>query len=93
MSPIIQPRPGSGTVDLWVQYSSKELALVALGNPPAIRTRLRFPHALSARNPSANILLRCTNRLRKITGHKNLKSQSESSQFKLTVDEVIVSNL
>jgi MFS transporter, DHA1 family, multidrug resistance protein len=42
---------------------------------------------------SANILLRRANRLRKITGHENLKSQSEIDQFKLTVNEVIVSNL
>lgn len=42
---------------------------------------------------SSNILLRRAERLRKITGNPNLKSQSEIDQAKLTVNEVIVGNL
>jgi DHA1 family multidrug resistance protein-like MFS transporter len=42
---------------------------------------------------SSNILLRRAERLRKITGNQNLKSQSEIDQSKLTVNEVVVGNL
>lgn len=40
-----------------------------------------------------NILLRRAQRLRKLTGNQNLQSQSEIDQSKMTVGEVVVSNL
>ena len=40
-----------------------------------------------------NILLRRAQRLRKLTGNPNLKSQSEIDQANLSVNEVVVSNL
>ncbi|KIW12473.1 hypothetical protein PV08_09750 [Exophiala spinifera] len=42
---------------------------------------------------ASNILLRRAQRLRKMTGNPNLKSQSEIDQEKLTVNEVVVGNL
>lgn len=40
-----------------------------------------------------NILLRRANRLRKLTGNTNLKSQSEITQSQMSVSEIVVSNL
>lgn len=42
---------------------------------------------------ASNILLRRAARLRKLTGNKNLKAQSEIDQEKMTVNEVVVGNL
>ncbi|KAK5308378.1 hypothetical protein LTR99_001353 [Exophiala xenobiotica] len=42
---------------------------------------------------ASNILLRRAQRLRKITGNPNLKSQSEIDQAKMSINEIVVGNL
>ncbi|KAI9875482.1 MAG: hypothetical protein M1823_007467, partial [Watsoniomyces obsoletus] len=62
--------------------------IVWLSSPVFISLMICLPET-----SASNILLRRAQRLRKLTGNQNLRSQSEIDQSKLTAGEVVVSNL
>lgn len=62
--------------------------IVWLAGPVFISLMICLPET-----SASNILLRRAQRLRKLTGNNNLRSQSEIDQAKLSVNEVVVSSL